>query len=185
MIVAYCLSFLEYALTVDPLTLLRGNITTGLHHYVNPGFGIRNNIDDFLSVLKPQPRPATQRPTSPDSRWPCQDPKVRGVFLNFERRFIEIAKDIDLAEPQRKDIQLEARYLVTPGESFDDPVTYLLNHLTFDHAASKRFYGSTLAEGDRCVKALSKAFGGLQGLSISLFGGTLQAFTDLVRYVPR
>lgn len=169
MIVTYYLSFLEYALTVDPLTLLRGNITTGLHHYVNPGFGIRNNIDNFLSVLKPQPRPATQRPTSPDSRWPCQDPKVRGVFLNFERRFIVIAKNIDLAEPQRKDIQLEAKRPVTPGGSLDVPVMCLLNHPTFDHAPSKRFYGSMLDEGNRCVKALSKAFGGLQGLSIPLF----------------
>jgi hypothetical protein len=45
----------------------------------------------------------------------------------------------------------------------------LLNHPTFDHAPSKRFYGSALNEGNRYVKALSKAFGGLQGLSISLF----------------
>jgi hypothetical protein len=176
---------LEYALTDDPLALLRGNITTDLHHYVNPGFDFRNNIDGFLSAIKPKPRPATQRPTSPDSRWPCQDPRVRGVFLDFDRRFIEIFKDIDVAEPQRKDIQLEAKCLVMPGESFDDRVMCFLNHPTFDHVPSKRCYGSTLDEGDRCVKALSKAFGGLQGSSISLFGGTLQAFTDLVRYIPR
>jgi len=42
----------------------------------------------------------------------------------------------------------------------------LLGYPTFDCAPSEKFYGSTLDEGNRCVKALSKAFGALQGLSL-------------------
>lgn len=169
MVVAYYVSFLEYALTDHPIGFLRDNITTDLHHHVDPGAGVRNDIDKFLSTLEPKTRANTQLPISANSKWLCQDLKVHRIFLAFERHFLDIVKDVDLAEQQRKDIQSQAKCLVTPGGSFDDLVMCLLNDPTSDSAPSEKSYGLTLDEGRRCVKALLKAFGGLQGLSVSFW----------------
>ncbi|GAB7325778.1 hypothetical protein MBLNU13_g09869t1 [Cladosporium sp. NU13] len=97
-----------------------------------------------------------------DNKWLCPDLRVRKVFFEFERRFQEIVEDLDLVEEQRKDIQLEAKCLATPGGSSDDAMMCVPILAPFKRTPSETFRGSTPDDSDSCVKALSEALGGLQ-----------------------
>jgi hypothetical protein len=171
----------------DSVNFLRNNVIHGetqrLRHFGRPDIG--NEIAEFLTTLEPQPRPITQRPVGPSSKWPCQDPHVREVFLDFERRFREIVKDLDLTQQQRDRLQLKAECLVSPGGGFGDAVMCLLNYPTFSCGEGETYYGSTNDLGNPCVRALANVLGGLQGLSTCPYNSVYFSLTAAHRHLPR
>jgi hypothetical protein len=150
----------------DPLDFLRNNIIHGktrqLRHRFSGG-DIGQEVAEFLATLEPRTRSVPQRSVFMPQKWPCHDPKVREVFLEFERRFTEIVEDLGLTQQQQDAVQLKAKCLVTPGGGFDDAVMCVLNYPTFN--CGEKYHGSTYDLSNPCVEALSNALGGLHGVS--------------------
>lgn len=148
----------------DPVSSYLNNIFPSSQLYTGPNSSIDADVAAFITATINERASQTarhERPFDNEQQWACQDSTVRQLFMEFQQRFITTVEQLDLTKAQKLELKLEAKYLVSPGGSFKDPIMFLLNYPTFNCASP--CYGSTLDLDNKSIRALSRALNGLAG----------------------